>query len=149
MRLIECVQNFSEGRDLTVIKQITDSIESIGGITLLDVDPGVDTNRTVVTIVGDPESVIKRFLIKLIQRNAHESFLLSTLVLLSSSIVFSGCQRYQPSQRIPVSCSGPPTKGDYLITTSGDILINNDKCKFKFPQNRKGMDKKPESKDRS
>ena len=79
-------------------------------------------------------------------------FFLSTLVLLSFSIVFSGCQRYQryqTSQRIPVSCSGPPAKGDYLITTSGDLLINGDKCKFKFQQNRKGKNKKSESKDRS
>ncbi len=59
MKIIECVPNFSEGRDLSLIKQITDSMESVGGITLLDVDPGADTNRTVVTIVGDPESVIQ------------------------------------------------------------------------------------------
>ena len=59
MKIIECVPNFSEGRDLSIIKQITDSMESVGGITLLDVDPGVDTNRTVVTIVGNPESVIQ------------------------------------------------------------------------------------------
>lgn len=59
MKIIECVPNFSEGRDLTLIKKITDVMESISGITLLDVDPGADTNRTVVTIVGDPESVIQ------------------------------------------------------------------------------------------
>ena len=56
-QLIECVPNFSEGRDMGIIKQITDVIESIGGVKLLDVDPGKDTNRTVVTFVGDPESV--------------------------------------------------------------------------------------------
>lgn len=56
-RLIECVPNFSEGRDMEIIKQITDEIESVGGVMLLDVDPGKDTNRTVVTFVGDPESV--------------------------------------------------------------------------------------------
>lgn len=56
-RIIECVPNFSEGRDMAVIKQITDVIESVSGVKLLDVDPGKDTNRTVVTFVGDPESV--------------------------------------------------------------------------------------------
>jgi glutamate formiminotransferase/formiminotetrahydrofolate cyclodeaminase len=56
-RIIECVPNFSEGRDMSVIKQITDVIESVEGVKLLDIDPGKDTNRTVVTFVGDPESV--------------------------------------------------------------------------------------------
>jgi glutamate formiminotransferase/formiminotetrahydrofolate cyclodeaminase len=56
-RIIECVPNFSEGRDMSVIKQITDVIESIEGVKLLDVDPGKDTNRTVVTFVGSPEAV--------------------------------------------------------------------------------------------
>ncbi len=56
-KIIECVPNFSEGQDLSVIKQITDVIESVKGIKLLDVDPGKDTNRTVVTFVGDPDSV--------------------------------------------------------------------------------------------
>ena len=59
MKIIECVPNFSEGRNLELIKEITDSIDSIGGITLLDVDPGEDTNRTVVTFVGSPEDVIE------------------------------------------------------------------------------------------
>ncbi|MBQ5931971.1 MAG: glutamate formimidoyltransferase [Tidjanibacter sp.] len=58
-RLIECVPNFSEGRDLTVIKQITDAIESVEGVKLLDVDPGKATNRTVVTFVGEPEAVVE------------------------------------------------------------------------------------------
>ena len=58
-KLIECVPNFSEGRDLTVIKQITDVIEKIDGIKLLDVDPGEATNRTVVTFVGEPEQVME------------------------------------------------------------------------------------------
>lgn len=58
-RLIECVPNFSEGRDPAVIKQITDAIESVDGITLLGVDPGKATNRTVVTFVGAPKDVIE------------------------------------------------------------------------------------------
>ncbi|MBE6202028.1 MAG: glutamate formimidoyltransferase [Rikenellaceae bacterium] len=58
-RLIECVPNFSEGRDLTIIKQITDAIESVEGVKLLDVDPGKATNRTVVTFVGEPEAVVE------------------------------------------------------------------------------------------
>ena len=56
-KVIECVPNFSEGRDLSVIKQITDAIESVQGIELLDVDPGESTNRTVVTFIGEPEPV--------------------------------------------------------------------------------------------
>ena len=59
MKIIECVPNFSEGRNLTLIKEITDIMETVSGITLLDVEPGHDTNRTVVTIVGDPDSVIQ------------------------------------------------------------------------------------------
>lgn len=58
-KLIECVPNFSEGRDLAVIKKITASMEAVEGVKLLDVDPGKDTNRTVVTIVGEPEAVIE------------------------------------------------------------------------------------------
>ncbi len=57
--LIECVPNFSEGRDRNVIKAITDAIESVEGIRLLDVDPGEATNRTVVTFVGEPEAVME------------------------------------------------------------------------------------------
>ena len=56
-KVIECVPNFSEGRDLAIIKQITDVIESVQGIRLLDVDPGESTNRTVVTFIGEPEPV--------------------------------------------------------------------------------------------
>jgi len=56
-KVIECVPNFSEGRDLAVIRQITDVIESVQGIQLLDVDPGESTNRTVVTFIGEPEPV--------------------------------------------------------------------------------------------
>lgn len=58
-QIIECVPNFSEGRDLAVIKQITDVIEGVKGIKLLNVDPGHATNRTVVTFVGEPEQVIE------------------------------------------------------------------------------------------
>jgi len=58
-QLIECVPNFSEGRDMHVIKQITDVIESIDGVKLLDVDPGAATNRTVVTFVGTPDEVVE------------------------------------------------------------------------------------------
>jgi glutamate formiminotransferase/formiminotetrahydrofolate cyclodeaminase len=56
-KLIECVPNFSEGRNMQVIKQITDEIEKVEGVKLLNVDPGAATNRTVVTFVGSPESV--------------------------------------------------------------------------------------------
>src|SRR6188508_3058064 len=57
--LIECVPNFSEGNDMQVIKQITDVIEAVEGVMLLDVDPGKATNRTVVTFVGHPDVVIE------------------------------------------------------------------------------------------
>jgi len=56
--LVECVPNFSEGRDADVIKAITDAIQAINGVTLLDVDPGEATNRTVVTFVGPPDAVV-------------------------------------------------------------------------------------------
>ena len=56
-KIVECVPNFSEGRDMGIIKQITDEIEKVEGAILLDVDPGADTNRTVVTFVGTPEAV--------------------------------------------------------------------------------------------
>ncbi len=58
-KLIECVPNFSEGRDMNIIKQITDQIESVEGVKLLDVDPGKATNRTVVTFVGTPDQVVE------------------------------------------------------------------------------------------
>jgi glutamate formiminotransferase/formiminotetrahydrofolate cyclodeaminase len=57
-QLIECVPNFSEGRDMQIIRQITDEIEKVEGVKLLDVDPGKATNRTVVTFVGEPDAVI-------------------------------------------------------------------------------------------
>ncbi len=58
-QIVECVPNFSEGRDKAVIKQITDVIEASEGVKLLDVDPGEATNRTVVTFVGSPEAVVE------------------------------------------------------------------------------------------
>lgn len=58
-QLIECVPNFSEGRNLEIIKQITNEIETVEGVKLLDVDPGASTNRTVVTFVGEPADVLE------------------------------------------------------------------------------------------
>ncbi|QXV65420.1 glutamate formimidoyltransferase [Mucilaginibacter sp. 21P] len=58
-KLIECVPNFSEGVNMGIIKQITDEVESVDGVRLLNVDPGKATNRTVVTFVGEPEQVIE------------------------------------------------------------------------------------------
>src|SRR5678815_5577600 len=58
-QIIECVPNFSEGIDLAIIKQITNEIETVEGVRLLNVDPGKATNRTVVTFVGNPEAVIE------------------------------------------------------------------------------------------
>lgn len=59
MPLVECVPNFSEGRDKAKIKAITDAIEAVAGVSLMDVDPGADTNRTVVTFVGEPEAALE------------------------------------------------------------------------------------------
>ena len=58
-KLIECVPNFSEGRDPEIIRQITDAIASADGVSLLDVDPGETTNRTVVTFVGSPKAAVE------------------------------------------------------------------------------------------
>src|SRR5258708_4905947 len=58
-KLIECVPNFSEGRDLNIIKQIATAIAAVEGVSLLDVDPGASTNRTVVTFVGNPEAAVE------------------------------------------------------------------------------------------
>lgn len=58
-KIVECVPNFSEGRDLALIEQISQAIDQVEGVTLLDVDPGADTNRTVVTFVGDPEATVE------------------------------------------------------------------------------------------
>src|ERR1700744_5219261 len=58
-KLIECVPNFSEGVNMDIIKQITDEVEAVEGVRLLNVDPGKATNRTVVTFVGEPDAVIE------------------------------------------------------------------------------------------
>lgn len=59
MKLVECIPNFSEGRDSNIIDGIIRAISSVEGVKLLDTDPGVDTNRTVVTFVGEPEAVLE------------------------------------------------------------------------------------------
>jgi glutamate formiminotransferase / formiminotetrahydrofolate cyclodeaminase len=69
-QLIECVPNFSEGNDMNIIKQITNEIESVEGVSLLDVDPGKATNRTVVTLVGSPDQVIEAAFLAV--KKAHE-----------------------------------------------------------------------------
>ena len=77
MKIIECVPNFSEGGDETVLNSIKAVITSADGITLLDIDPGKDTNRTVVTFVGEPDNVINaafeaiKTASKLIDMNKH------------------------------------------------------------------------------
>ena len=58
-RLVECVPNISEGRDAAKIKAVTDAIAAVPGVEVLDVDPGADTNRTVITFVGEPEAVLE------------------------------------------------------------------------------------------
>jgi len=58
-KIVECVPNFSEGRDSKVLEQIADAIKTVDGVKLLDVDPGADTNRTVFTFVGEPEVVLE------------------------------------------------------------------------------------------
>ncbi len=58
-KIVECVPNFSEGRDMSIINQITGEIEKVENVMLLDVDPGKDTNRTVVTMAGSPEGVLE------------------------------------------------------------------------------------------
>ena len=58
-KIVECVPNFSEGHDLAVIEQITLVIKQVEGVKLLDVDPGADTNRTVVTFVGEPQAAVE------------------------------------------------------------------------------------------
>ncbi len=77
-QLVECVPNFSDGRDLSKIKKITDAIESVKGIRLLNIDPGYATNRTVVTFAGEPEMVIEaaflaiKFASEMIDMRSHK-----------------------------------------------------------------------------
>ena len=56
-RLVECVPNFSEGRDLSKIEEILTAVRAVDGVSVLDVDPGAETNRTVVTLLGSPEAI--------------------------------------------------------------------------------------------
>ena len=58
-RIVECVPNFSEGRNMDAIRQISQEIEQTKGVRLLNVDPGEATNRTVITFVGDPDTVVE------------------------------------------------------------------------------------------
>lgn len=58
-KLVECVPNISEGRDAAKIKQVIDAIAAVPGVQILDVDPGADTNRTVITLLGEPEAVLE------------------------------------------------------------------------------------------
>ena len=58
-RLIECVPNISEGRDMNKIKAIAGTVEQVEGIKLLDIDPGAATNRTVITFVGEPDAILE------------------------------------------------------------------------------------------
>ncbi len=59
MKLMECVPNFSEGRDKTILDAIATAIKNVKGVALLDIDPGADTNRTVFTMAGEPEAVVE------------------------------------------------------------------------------------------
>lgn len=70
MRIVECVPNFSEGRDKDKINAIVREIEAVPGVRLLDVDPGESTNRTVVTFIGEPEAV-KEAAFKAIEKAAE------------------------------------------------------------------------------
>ncbi|MDD3050218.1 MAG: glutamate formimidoyltransferase [Candidatus Cloacimonetes bacterium] len=59
MKLMECVPNFSEGRDQNILNSIAEAIKNVNRVSLLDIDPGADTNRTVFTMVGDPEAIVE------------------------------------------------------------------------------------------
>ncbi|PNX50608.1 MAG: hypothetical protein BV456_06165, partial [Thermoplasmata archaeon M8B2D] len=58
-KIVECVPNFSEGKDKSIINAISAAVESVEGVKLLDVDPGADFNRTVYTFVGEPEPILE------------------------------------------------------------------------------------------
>ncbi len=58
-KVVECVPNFSEGRDRKVIEAIANAVRATPGVTLLDVDPGESTNRTVYTFVGGPDAIVE------------------------------------------------------------------------------------------
>ena len=70
IKLVECVPNISEGRDRSVIDAVTAEVSATDGVTLLDVDPGADTNRTVITFVGEPDQVVEAAF-RLIKRAAE------------------------------------------------------------------------------
>src|SRR4029077_570112 len=59
MRVVECVPNISEGRRKEVIEEVARAAASVPGVTMLNIDPGADTNRTVITFVGEPEAVLE------------------------------------------------------------------------------------------
>ena len=81
-KIIECVPNFSEGRDTEVISKITSEIKAVDGVRLLSVEPGKDTNRTVVTFVGEPESVIEAA-----EYNQQYTILQYSSIIFNSSII--------------------------------------------------------------
>ncbi len=70
-KLVECVPNFSEGKSEAVIREITQAIEAMDGATLLHVEAGVDTNRTVVTFVGSPKSAVEAAFQAMAQAQKH------------------------------------------------------------------------------
>src|SRR3954454_13104560 len=76
MKLVECVPNISEGRRPDVYEAVAAAAASVNGVTLLNVDPGADTNRTVITFVGEPDLVVEAAF-RLIQK-AHESIDMTT-----------------------------------------------------------------------
>src|SRR5438552_1099938 len=70
MKLVECVPNISEGRRPEIFNAVAAAAASVNGVTLLNVDPGADTNRTVITFVGEPDRVLEASF-RLVQK-AHE-----------------------------------------------------------------------------
>ena len=88
-KLVECVPNFSEGRDESIINAIVDHMQSVDNVTVLDVDSGKDTNRTVVTIVGEPMAIAEsafrgiKIASELIDMNSHKGTHLELVPLMS------------------------------------------------------------------